>query len=112
MIISRLKIALITILAIGLVGCTSVQGNSNFPVSDTGFPIGFARTSDGAQIYLGMHRDDVEVVMGSFEFEFDQHDSQALNRPFQEMFPYMLYYEGADGGHIIFIIGIFRLYTL
>jgi len=34
-----------------------------FPVSETGFPIGFTRLSDGAQIYLGMTRDEVGRIL-------------------------------------------------
>ena len=51
-----LSVAIIVILAIGLMGC----GDSielEFLTTEDGFPIGFTRVSDGVQIRLGMHRD-------------------------------------------------------
>lgn len=57
-----LSIALIMILAISLTGCIC-SSEPNFPTSETGFPIGFTRLSDGAQIYLGMSEDEIGNVI-------------------------------------------------
>jgi len=57
-----LNIILVLALTLGLTGCWSI--GLEFPVSKTGFPIGFTRLSDGAQIYLGMTREEIGKVLG------------------------------------------------
>jgi len=58
-----LKLLLAAILFVGLIGCVNVI-ELDFPTAEDGFPIGFTRISDGVQIYLGMHKDDVMNVLG------------------------------------------------
>jgi len=63
---------LVIALIFGLTGC--FQGRElDFPVSETGFPIGFTRVSDGVQISLGMYINEVESIMSdSVEYRFPQ----------------------------------------
>jgi len=61
---------LILALAVILTGCFGVSETNEFvelefPVSETGFPTGFTRISDGTQIRLGMHRDEFEAILES-----------------------------------------------
>jgi len=65
MTIKILKNLLVIILIIGLMGCTNRLG---FPTDENGFPMGFTRASDGAQVYLGMYRDDVVSILGEPSF--------------------------------------------
>ena len=60
MFIKILKFLLAGVLAISLTAC----GELAFPTTEDGFPIGFTRVSDGVQVYLGMHRDDVLRILG------------------------------------------------
>jgi len=53
-----LSIAVIIILAINLTNCLC-SSEPNFPVSETGFPIGFASLSNGLQFYLGMNVEEM-----------------------------------------------------
>jgi len=60
---------LIVILTISLIGCFDTK-ILEFQTNEDGFPIGFTRISDGVQIYLGMHIEDVERVLGDrFEYQ-------------------------------------------
>lgn len=61
-----LCIALVSIFTIGLTGCfcTNEPIELEFLTNEAGFPIGFTRISDGAQIGLGMSRDEVENILG------------------------------------------------
>jgi len=90
-----LTLALIVILT----GCVN-SNELEFPVSDTGFPIGFTRVSDGAQIRLGMHRDEIEAILESV----DKHRREAFRLMLEtvgiEYDESLGLYLGASGGHI------------
>jgi len=51
------------VLLISLTGCREPI-ELEFAVTETGFPLGFTRMSDGAQINLGMHRSEIESILG------------------------------------------------
>ena len=51
-------ILLVIALISGLFWCFDGE-NLDFPVTEEGFPTGFIRISDEAQIYLGMHQDEI-----------------------------------------------------
>ena len=53
--IKALNIILALVMIFSLAGCSNSQ--------ESGFPTTFARVSDGVQISLGMHRDDVEKIL-------------------------------------------------
>jgi len=60
-----LNIALIVVLIISLTGCLSAKEpiELEFLTTETGFPIGITRISDGTQIGLGMHIDEIENIL-------------------------------------------------
>ena len=60
-----LSVVSAVVFAIILTGCGSSE--QDFPTTETGFPIGFVRESDGAQIRLGMSRDDVGEILQSMD---------------------------------------------
>jgi len=66
---------LIMVLAISLTGCFAPR-RVEFPTTETGFPIGFTRLSDGAQIYLGMTRDEVGEILYAINMWGDIVESQ------------------------------------
>jgi len=56
-----LSIMIIIVLTLGLVGCIT-SGDSEFPTT-------FTRTSDGLQVSLGMHRDEIDDILTPAEWQ-------------------------------------------
>ena len=79
MIIKMLRIAIVIVLTVGLIGCINKPNEPEFPT-------GFTRVADGAHIYLGMHRDDAEKILGeptlagndALRYEFGENETILL----------------------------------
>ena len=63
-------IAVVIALIVGIIAGVAWLRRPDFPVSETGFPIGFTRLSDGVQIRLGM----TEYEIGRVVTEISEHE--------------------------------------